>query len=112
MLQKIEIKFSDKNIKLIIKGTNFFSRFSGLMFRSRSTNNLLFDFRREVRFSIHSFFVFFPFLAIWLDSNNKVVEYKVVRPFCLNVKPRGKFIKIVEIPLNRRNKPLIKKIIN
>lgn len=31
--------------------------------------------------AIHMFFVFFPIAAIWLDSNGKVVDAKLARPF-------------------------------
>ena len=70
-----------KKIILSVKETGFFSRGIGLMFRSFKTKNLLFSFKKDVGLSITSFFVFFKFLASWLDDKNNVLEFKVVRPF-------------------------------
>jgi len=105
---KIIINNREKKIKLDVKKTGFFSKGFGLMFRSKDTDNLLFEYRKDVRISITSFFVFFPFLAIWLDGNNKVIDIKMVKPFQLSVKPKNKFRKIVEIPVNNRNLDIIK----
>ncbi|MBN2478308.1 DUF192 domain-containing protein [Candidatus Micrarchaeota archaeon] len=56
----------------------------GLMFGSRK--NLLFEFKNSGKHSIHSFFVFFRFDAVYLDENMEVVEiYKKVKPFTFNV---------------------------
>ncbi len=90
-----------------LKKLNDLGKFTGLMFRSMKTKNLLFDFNREVSISIHSLFVFFPFLAIWLDSRNRVVEFKVVPPFLFYVLPQEKFRKLIEVPLNRENSKII-----
>ena len=74
----------------------------GLMFsRRESANALLFDFG-EGRVGIHSFFVFFPFLAIWLDKNNLVIDYKMVYPFVSFITPNKEFSKLIEIPLNKK----------
>jgi uncharacterized membrane protein (UPF0127 family) len=70
----------------------------GLMFRTRKTRPLLFEFKRDVRMAIHSFFVFFPFKAIWLDENNRIIAQKIVKPFTLCVRPRKPFRKLIEIP--------------
>lgn len=66
-----------------------FEKAKGLMFSGRK--NILFVFEREGFYGIHSFFVFFPFDAVYLDEKKKVVE--VVRgimpftPFVRNAKP-------------------------
>ena len=70
----------------------------GLMFRTRKTKPLLFEFDKDTRIAIHSFFVFFPFKAIWLDENNRIIEQKIVKPFSFCVKPRRAFRKLIEIP--------------
>jgi len=101
------VNYKGKNISLNVKGTSYFTRGSGLMFKNRRTDNLLFDFKNEKRHIIHSYFVFFPFLAVWLDGENKVVETKVVEPFRLSVKPKSKFKRLIEIPLNEENKEII-----
>lgn len=75
----------------------------GLMFRTKDTRALLFSFSRPGTYGIHSFFVFFPFLAIWLDEKNRVIESCVVRPFTTLVKPQRAFVRLIEIPLTTRN---------
>ena len=107
---KIIIKHHNKKIKLNAKKLGKFSRGLGLMFRSKNTNNLLFDFDRDVTTSITSFFVFFPFLAIWLDENNKVIDKKIVKPFTLSIKPKTEFKRLIEIPINSKNKEIVNKI--
>lgn len=89
------------------KRTGLFSRGLGLMFKTKNTDSLLFEFKKNLRISIHSFFVFFPFLAIWLDSRNNVLEWRIVNPFCPRAMPEINFRKIIEIPFNLRNKETI-----
>ncbi len=104
---KIRVEHSGRNLELDVKRVGFFSRGMGLMFKFRNTNNLLFEFEREVKIPFHSLFVFFPFLAIWLDSKNKVLEARIVKPFCFNVKPKTRFRKVIELPLNSKNAKII-----
>jgi len=73
------------------------------MFRSKECDNLLFG---EAK-AIHSWFVFFPFLAVWLDSNNEVMASEVVRPFTMRVLPRKGSSKLIEIPINKRNHEIL-----
>ncbi|NCN51785.1 hypothetical protein GW931_02125 [archaeon] len=74
----------------------------GLMFQRRSkAKALIFEFRKPVSFKIHSFFVFFPFLAIWLNSKNKVIYSRVINPFNFGFSPSEKFVKLIEIPFNK-----------
>jgi len=70
----------------------------GLMFRTRKTRPLLFEFSRDTRIAIHSFFVFFPFKAIWMDEKGKIIEQRIVRPFTFSVRPKKPFRKLLEIP--------------
>ena len=70
----------------------------GLMFRSRKTKPLLFEFKNDVHLAIHSIFVFFPFQAIWLDENNRIIEQRIVKPFTFSVRPKKPFRKLIEIP--------------
>jgi|SRR3989338_8083105 len=90
-----------------VKRVSFFGRFFGLMFLSVNCDNLLFEFGREGKWSIHSYFVFFDFLAIWIDDDKRVIEAKVVKPFTFSVKPKKKFKYLVEIPLNSKNKKIV-----
>ncbi len=107
MSEKLRLKFSGKSIELEVKRTNLFSKFFGLMFRSSETENLLFDFGKDCKIKIHSLFVFFPFLIIWLNGKNEVVEYKIVKPFRFSVSPKTKFRKFVEVPINRKNREIL-----
>lgn len=75
----------------------------GLMFRSKETNNLLFSFRKPCKVAITSWFVFFPFVAVWLDSRRRVLESKLVLPFTFSVVPKRNSHYLIELPLNRRN---------
>ncbi len=84
----------------------------GLMFsRREKAEALLFDFSGRGEYMLHSFFVFFPFLAVWLDGKNRISEIMVVMPFSFGIKPKKRFSKIVEIPINRRYKEIIKKLV-
>ncbi|MCX6748637.1 MAG: hypothetical protein NT076_03450 [Candidatus Pacearchaeota archaeon] len=72
-------------------------KFTGLMFKKPDTNALLF----EELGSIHSFFC--PdFLAIWLDDENKIVDYKLITSGKPNIKPDKPFAKLLEVPLNEK----------
>lgn len=55
---------------------SFWSRFRGLMFRGNfeSGEAILFDIPEARKFSIHTFFVFFPIDLVYLDENLKVVD--------------------------------------
>lgn len=93
------IYLSKRKIDLgAVKKLGFFGKFLGLMFRSKESGSLLFSFRRDVSLPIHSFFVFFPFIAIWTDDKYKISESRVVYPFSLSVLPREKFRHLIEIP--------------
>lgn len=107
MVSPMKIYFGKRRIRVDVRKTGFFGRARGLMFRTRNAENLLFDFGGGARRAIHSFFVFFPFLAVWLDGKNKVIEFRVVTPFKLRVVPSWKFRKLVEIPVSGRNREII-----
>ncbi|MEK6910494.1 MAG: hypothetical protein AABW82_01860 [Nanoarchaeota archaeon] len=104
---KIILLNGKKKIKVNVKKVSFFGKFFGLMFRGRDTTSLLFEFSKNVNISIHSLFVFFPFLAVWLDDKNRIIEKRIVKPFIFSAKPSKKFRKLVEIPLNNENKRII-----
>jgi len=73
---------------------------AGLMFTSRKkAKPLLFNFKNPNE-SIHSLFVFFPFIAIWLNKNKEVLDLKVIKPFKFNIKPTEEYEYLIEIPLN------------
>ena len=109
---EITIKNSEKRIKLPIKMASGISRYGGLMFKSIDSCNLLFDFKRDVKIAFHSILVFFPFILIWLDERNNVLEYRRVEPFTWYIFPRKPFRKVLEIPLNNANNKVLSLIFN
>ena len=108
-----KVIFSDKGNEYCVecKRVSFLGRMFGLMFKSRNTHNLIFDFNRSVKLSFHSYFVFFSFLIIFLDGNNKVLYKKTVEPFTLGIKPREEYSRVIEIPLNLKNKTIIELLV-
>lgn len=98
----MKIFFRQREIEVAVREVGIFSKWRGLMFKRRSTSNLLFDFKQLGKHTIHSYFVFFPFLALWLDSANKIVAWQIVHPFTILVKSPKVCRKLVEIPLHKR----------
>ena len=75
-------------------------RMRGLMFRINFEKPLLFIMPKESRESsaIHSFFVFFPFDAVFLNSKGVVVDVRErIRPFTLRITPKKPAKYIVEM---------------
>ena len=106
-MEKIRINKGSRHLSVDVKRTGFFSRAFGLMFRTRNTENLLFEFRSKETHAFTSVFVFFPFLMIWLDEKNGVLGSEIVRPFELSIVPKFSFKKVVEIPINAKNKRIL-----
>jgi uncharacterized membrane protein (UPF0127 family) len=110
MKKELLIGYKNKKIKVTAKDCNFFRKGIGLMFsRKEKAEILLFDFKLKQNISIHSFFVFYDFLAVWLDKKNKVVDIKRVKPFRFCVSPKQACFKLVEIPINRKNRKIVAK---
>ncbi|VVB98389.1 putative ACR [uncultured archaeon] len=64
--------------------STFFEHMLGLMFSDRK--NILFVLGSERIFGIHSFFVFFPFDAVYLDEKKRIVDVvRGIAPFTLYV---------------------------
>ena len=104
MLKNISFTFKGRRASVNAKKCDYFEKILGLMFKSKNNAEaLLFEFKKPVGFQIHSFFVFFPFVAIWLDEKNKVLDYRIVKPFSLHIAPQKPFRKLLEIPLNEKN---------
>jgi len=98
---KVGLEINGKKIFIEVKNLNFFGKISGLMFtRREKARALFFDFGKSTRIAIHSFFVFFPFYAIWLDDKNKIVEIRKVYSWKPHIKPKKNFFKLIEIPIN------------
>jgi uncharacterized membrane protein (UPF0127 family) len=96
---KIKLKSRGREFEIEVERCeSFSSQGRGLMFRSRETNALLFDFPDDAERSIHSLFVFFQFLAIWINKEGKIVGKKIVKPFRLHANPGKPFSRLIEIP--------------
>ena len=106
---KVGFIHKNKKISLDVKRCNVIQRAVGLMFsRRESAKALLFDFSELSNEAIHSFFVFYSFVAVWLDEKGKTVGLKVVKPFTLLVRPKKNFKKLIEIPINKKYFGLVK----
>lgn len=70
---------------------------------------LLFEFNCPNRMGIHSYFVFFDFLAVWVDSDDKVVQVDYVKPWTIFLRPNKRYVRLIEIPVNDKNGELINK---
>lgn len=92
MKEQIKWTLSGKKVKGIEK-------IIGLMFKRRHTDPLIFEFNKDVRTSIHSLFVFFPFKVIWYDKDDNVIEERIVKPFRLFIRPKKAFRRFIEVPL-------------
>jgi len=102
MIQKlIGFNYKKEKIKIKVSVVPWWFEGIGLMFsRRKKANALLFSFDKPVKMSIHSWFVFYSFFAIWLDEYGKLIEVKKVKPFSFNVSPSVKFKKLIEIPIS------------
>jgi uncharacterized membrane protein (UPF0127 family) len=110
----MEMIIKDNSKKIEIKNIKKLSEFGkgiGLMFRRREKcPAMLFEFKEPNKMLIHSFFVFFSFVAVWIDDKNKIVDKKIVKPFRLSISSEKPFYKLLEIPLNKYYKKEIKSL--
>ncbi|MEM3113156.1 MAG: hypothetical protein QXI33_01905 [Candidatus Pacearchaeota archaeon] len=84
-----------KNVREV-EGINIFR---GLMFSSKDNSNaLLFN----IKSGLHSLFVFYDFLVLWLDYKNKIVDFRIVKPFRFYINTDKEYSKILEVPISRR----------
>jgi uncharacterized membrane protein (UPF0127 family) len=108
-MEKVSFIYNKKRFEIEVKLCNSFEKVSGLMFRNKKrAQALLFKFNRPTRLRIHSLFVFFPFIAVWLDDREEVVDLKMIKPFRSSVSQKKYFTKLVEIPFNERYRDIIK----
>lgn len=111
----MKIKYNGKNMNIEVKRLSWIEMGIGLMFKfnREKSKNLLFDIssRRFPEVKLTGLFVFFDFMVLWLDEDNNVVEWKIVKPFTFSVKSPKKFKRFIEIPVSKRNKNLIRFIV-
>jgi uncharacterized membrane protein (UPF0127 family) len=101
-------KYKKKKVCLEVEECSGVMQGIGLTFRSKSSRALLFDFYKPVRMAITSLFVFFPFIAVWLDDKNRILEIKAVKPFTFVCRPKKRFTKLLEIPINSKYQEQLK----
>ena len=99
------IHHKGKRISIPAKKVSLFS--TGLIFRTKKTENIMFENLPEGNFALTSYFVFFPFLVLWLNNGKKVVDFRIARPFELSMKTNKKAHSLLEIPINKKNKKII-----
>jgi len=108
--KKIVVDYGKKKVSINVSKCSFLGKMIGLMFsRKENASVLLFDFKYPNRMGIHSYFVFFDFLAVWVDSKGKVIQVDYVKPWTIFLRPRKKYVKLIEIPINNKNKVLVTK---
>ena len=71
----------------------------GFMFNFFPKNAKILALGKEQSVSLHMLFVFFPLLAIFLNSKMRVVDIKKLKPFTFYTSPK-KAKYVVEIPLS------------
>ena len=103
----MKIYYRKKGISVSARKVGSLGMLRGLMFRSENTESLLF----ESSGTIHSWFVFFFFLAVFLDNKNKVVDVRIVKPFRFKVKSGKKYKKILEVPINDSNSKIVRALV-
>ena len=84
---------------------NFWLRFRGLMFRKKPVV-IVFPFKKPTKYgaSIHSFFVFFDFYAIYINKEGIISEKILVKPFVFRITPKEDTICLIEVPVCLGNK--------
>lgn len=108
---QIIVKCKDEDVCINCLKLSYLGKVMGLMFSSlKNSDILLLEFDKDVRKSIHSLYVFFDFFAVWLDEDNNVIEYHIVKPWTKELMPTKKYRKLIEIPMNNKNQELIRKI--
>lgn len=106
--EKIGLEFNGRKIFIEVERLSEFGKGLGLMFRRREKSPaLLFDFKNPKQFHLTSLFVNFPFMILWLDEKNKIVDKTIAKPWRLHIPSKKKYYKIIEIPLNTKYGSLI-----
>ena len=103
------VRYNGKKINVPAKKVSLFS--TGLILRTKNTGNIVFENLHGRDFALTSWFVFFPFLALWLDKRKKVVDFRIVNPFEAKIISKKSFSSILEIPLNKRNTKIIESFV-
>lgn len=110
---EVIVKCGDEDVEIQCLKLSFIGKVQGLMFsKIKNSDILLFEFKKDVHKSIHSFFVGFHFIAIWLDKDNNILETKIIAPWTKEFYPKKEYRKLIEIPMSYNNKELSNKIMS
>jgi uncharacterized membrane protein (UPF0127 family) len=102
-IKKIRLRIGKDIKELELKVVPRYLHWLGLMFSNKeNASALLFEFKRPRKISIHSFFVSYEFIAIWLDHLGKIIETKKISSWKSRVLPSRNFVKLIEIPCNSK----------
>ena len=107
-MNTIKILHKGKKVLIPVRRTGVFSKYLGLMFRSRHTSNLLFEFTKKGKVTFTSLFVFFRYLTLWLDERNHVLAWEYIRPFRIAIYAPCAFSRVVEVPVNTKNESILR----
>ena len=96
-LKSITLIKSNEEIAKIRIANTFFSRLIGLMFKKNAKIPLLFEIPERInkkeRSSIHSFFMRFEIVIVFIDKGNAVYEIAELKPWnCYIPKKPAKYI--------------------
>jgi len=83
-------------IKIKMKRIKGLNKYLGLMFKIHP-EVLVFEFDKPIITPIHSLFCR-SFYAEWYDEKDNLIERRLVKPFRINIKPKNKYKKLIEIP--------------
>lgn len=112
-MQKFNFKHKNKKFKFSVKKLSWFEKGIGLMFSSRKkAKALLFEFQKPTKISFTSLFVFFPFIIIWFDNENKVLDFRKIKPFTFHIPSRKPCKRVLEIPFNDNYEEIIRNFLN
>lgn len=101
-MQYISIRAGNKLLARKVKVCDTHqSKTIGLMFHPALTRSegiiLVANKQSTTQTSIHSFFVFFTFDALWIDEKKKVVDKRTVNPFTILLRPRSPAKYVLEL---------------
>lgn len=110
--ENFEFKWRNKEFNLEVSRVPWWKEGVGLMFVSKKkAKSLLFDLKKEVKMSIHSYFVKFSFIAIWLDKDKKIIEIKQIQPYRGLIKPKRPFRYLIEIPITENYDAVVRNLV-
>jgi len=99
----VSFSFDKKEVKLKVRLVPFWYEGFGLMFTKLNTaKSLLFSYKFSSRMTIFSSFIPYEFLAVWVNSRNKIVGMRIVKRGESGIEPGVKFNRLIEIPLSKK----------